>query len=45
MTRLEKAKQAVLDRMNGCPLPNCHACRANRESIDELVAAAQEAVR
>jgi hypothetical protein len=28
----------VLERMPGCPEPDCHACRANRTAILDLVA-------
>ncbi len=42
--RLDRARRDVLGSMSGCSQPDCHACRANRDLIDELVAAARAAV-
>lgn len=37
---IEAAKLAVLRRMSACPEPDCLACQANREAVEELVAVA-----
>lgn len=42
---LQKAAHAVLDRMSGCPLPNCHACEANRVAIADLITEARRTAR
>lgn len=38
---VQRAARAVLERLPGCPLPNCYACDANRQAVADLLTVAR----